>query len=1029
MTNLVEYINGLSAHWVGGMWNAVWQSTVLAFGILLLTLCLKRAPSSLRFWLWLLVPLRLLVMPILTVDIPLLPPEIPETIATEKIAAMEPQSVGISMPLENIPGDHLAGGYAEPEMSPISATAGGPVDFPPKNNPPNVWAYLMAAWACGVILIALRMSIGYWTTRRIVARATQVKDGHVLDLAQQAARMLGLRHAPRVLLTKENVSPFVLGAWRPVVVLPSSFVETVNRGQLLAVLAHEAAHLRRNDFVVGWIIAFCEVMYFFHPVVHFVNRRLLLEREKACDDWVLVASRAKPSHYAQAILTAAGSSCSVETHLKPQAVVTESFAVLSQRLSSIASTVKPKARLSARACVFLCVLGALCIPGIALTAKKAESVESVSPATITVAIARPEEATSGEIPSTTSATIGPFAQADVNKDKFRVLHFPEDSNLGTLFVLERWGIRKYRLERESEADRWAYLSEARGDVTVPTDRPLKLHVSVGGIGDAALLSSLGPDDLHTLHFDVPYATTGDEHLRHIQGLTGLVDLNVGGPAVTERGLRYIGKLEALKSLRFWSPSLPNEALANLHNLKSLEALAVIAPISDEGLRHLSALTSLRELNLMGKNIQGPGLAYLAKIPSLELLEFHGGGAGNESGGPHNRTLKYLEDLTSLKRLVLFWCRSVTDGGTPYLANLEHLEELLFVGVGEFGITDAGMRQLGNLRSLRKLDLSGTRVTDRGLKHLRSLQDLEDLRLPNSHRIGTGQLSVTDAALVHVAELPSLRHLSAGGLSPSILTDPGPFTDEGLKSLAGLDRLESLQILSGTAITDVGMAHIAELSSLRKLTVGANGVTNQGVAHLAKMKSLRHLQLWFGRGGQVTVAGINHLNVLRDLRVLDFRAVQDYAGLDLGALTKLEWLTIGIRLPHSNRNVRAYRDEDLESLGNLTHLTSLLLGASPLLTDEGLLHLSNLNRLEKLSIGGENLTDQGLAQVAEFLSLRFLIVTGDFTDQGLRQIDGMKSLRNLTVNSKRGLSPQTEQRIRRNLPNLYSLNGRRLGAGK
>jgi hypothetical protein len=42
-----------------------------------------------------------------------------------------------------------------------------------------------------------------------------------------------------------------------------------------------------RDHLVGWVLAICEVIYFFHPVFYFVKRRILFEREIACDDWVI----------------------------------------------------------------------------------------------------------------------------------------------------------------------------------------------------------------------------------------------------------------------------------------------------------------------------------------------------------------------------------------------------------------------------------------------------------------------------------------------------------------------------------------------------------------------------------------------------------------------------------------------------------------------------------------------------------------------------------------------------------------------
>ena len=108
--------------------------------------------------------------------------------------------------------------------------------------------------------------------------------------------MLGLRKMPRIMTAAEGVSPFVLGFFRPVVVLPAALAGHVSPDELRTVLAHEFAHVRRRDALIGWVLACCDVIYFFNPVVHLVKRAIMFERERACDEEVLaLAKRRAPS--------------------------------------------------------------------------------------------------------------------------------------------------------------------------------------------------------------------------------------------------------------------------------------------------------------------------------------------------------------------------------------------------------------------------------------------------------------------------------------------------------------------------------------------------------------------------------------------------------------------------------------------------------------------------------------------------------------------------------------------------------------
>ncbi|MFP6617009.1 MAG: hypothetical protein VCB26_11445, partial [Candidatus Hydrogenedentota bacterium] len=119
--------------------------------------------------------------------------------------------------------------------------------------------------------------------------------------------------------------------------------------------------------------------------------------------------------------------------------------------------------------------------------------------------------------------------------------------------------------------------------------------------------------------------------------------------------------------------------------------------------------------------------------------------------------------------------------------------------------------------------------------------------------------------------------------------------------------------------------------------------------------------------------------------------------------------------------RDIRDEDLVSIGKLGRLTDLWVGYSPHLTDDGLAPLANLKRLERLAVGAKNLSDGALTYLAGLTSLYQLTVSGDFSERGLRQLDNLTELRYLTLGSSRGISRQAEERIRENLPNLFSMN--------
>ena len=140
---------------------------------------------------------------------------------------------------------------------------------------------------------------------------------------------------------------------------------------------------------------------------------------------------------------------------------------------------------------------------------------------------------------------------------------------------------------------------------------------------------------------------------------------------------------------------------------------------------------------------------------------------------------------------------------------------------EWTVTDAGLKELADLKSLQSLALGGSRVTDAGLKELAGLKGLRTLYLDRTR--------ITDAGLKDLARLESLRSLC--------LSDT-QVTDAGLKDLAGLKGLRELY-LDHTQVTDAGLKDLAGLRSLQTLRAGGK-VTDAGLKELRK--ALPHCEI-------------------------------------------------------------------------------------------------------------------------------------------------------------------------------------------
>ena len=571
----------------------------------------------------------------------------------------------------------------------------------------------------------------------------------------------------------------------------------------------------------------------------------------------------------------------------------------------------------------------------------------------------------------------------------RIVHFPPDKGLGLLKTIEASGGHPSITNTHFN---YCGLGPARGDVIVPAGKRLILYVSERTLKNLPGLAGLKPDDLYKVSLRGSYSggpKLGDIHLRHLAHLTGLKQLSLFNANITQRGIRHILGLRQLNYLETSSDRLDDRALPYIAELSSLETLVLGAPVTDEGLRSLAPLKNLKELFLFVKNIRGPGLRHLGKLPNLQYLQVkYTDNKGKYVFG--DSSLRYIKDIPSLRRLKVWWRLPITERGIAYLAQCTQLEE---IELSKLPVTDRNLSQLKALPRLKGLDASGgeSKVTDAGMVHVAQMRNLESLGLP---------YTISDIGAAQLAGLNNLKSLQLGG----------PITDAGISRLAGLKNLEELELWCDR-VTDAGIAHIATLTKLRTLTLARCRMSNAGLAELARLKSLEKLTI---RGTNITLSGLNRLNPLKNLRELTVKYIaRDEDILDIGGLTALERLTLSLSRDHKYE----HRDEDLACLSKLTRLKTLGISPHKGVTDAGLRHLAGLTGIERLSVGGKTLTDDGLVHLAGMKRLANLLISGDFTDKGLHHLESLQALAILQFLRGANFTSRAMNEFKRKMPNL------------
>jgi beta-lactamase regulating signal transducer with metallopeptidase domain len=138
------------------------------------------------------------------------------------------------------------------------------------------------AFLAGMILAAARLVWGIVLVRRLIRSARAVEDAQFGEIVNELRTNLELSSTVAVRESDELVTPAMVGWWRPIVLLPTSWREW-SRDELRAALAHELSHIAGRDYATWLVARVAVVAHFYHPIVRWLASRLQLEQELAAD--------------------------------------------------------------------------------------------------------------------------------------------------------------------------------------------------------------------------------------------------------------------------------------------------------------------------------------------------------------------------------------------------------------------------------------------------------------------------------------------------------------------------------------------------------------------------------------------------------------------------------------------------------------------------------------------------------------------------------------------------------------------------
>jgi TonB family protein len=249
----------------------LWQGCAIAGAYWVVCKLARPDSAQLRYWAGLGAYLATALVPAFTIYYHLRP------------AGQEAVAVGMTLPAVTVTtGYHMsAGQFLQQALEPALPL-------------------VVVLWAIGVTLMSSRTIIGWMGTRRMTRVGVEPVGEELRIVVSTLVEKLGIRQTVTVLRSTIVAVPTVIGWLKPVILLPASVLAELPRAQMEMIIAHELAHVRRNDYLVNLLQVVIETLFFYHPAVRWMASQVRAEREHCCDDLV-VEQCGRPVQYARAL--------------------------------------------------------------------------------------------------------------------------------------------------------------------------------------------------------------------------------------------------------------------------------------------------------------------------------------------------------------------------------------------------------------------------------------------------------------------------------------------------------------------------------------------------------------------------------------------------------------------------------------------------------------------------------------------------------------------------------------------------------
>ena len=166
--------------------------------------------------------------------------------------------------------------------------------------PDSFAVYFLALWAVVAVWFGVGIVRALWHLSLLRRNSVPVDAADLDPILRKTLERHGANRKIKLCTSEQVRVPTAVGLLKPLILVPRWILRELSPDELNQILLHELAHFRRWDDWTNLAQQIVKGIFFFHPAVWWIDKKVAMEREMACDDAVLAETH-RPRAYAECL--------------------------------------------------------------------------------------------------------------------------------------------------------------------------------------------------------------------------------------------------------------------------------------------------------------------------------------------------------------------------------------------------------------------------------------------------------------------------------------------------------------------------------------------------------------------------------------------------------------------------------------------------------------------------------------------------------------------------------------------------------